>query len=1035
MALTPARIPLSTYRLQFGPHLRFRDAIPLAEYLQALGISEAYASPVFRAREHSSHGYDVVDHSAVDPELGTEDEFRTLAEALRGRGLGLMMDVVPNHMGIDDQHNLWWQDVLENGPSSVYARYFDIDWEPPKETLRGKVLLPFLGEQYGKVLENQEIRLLYEDLRFQIGYCQQRFPVAPGTWNRVLKVVLEHVGDALGVDDPQRMELESIMTALDNLPLRSEQDPERVQQRYREKEVVRRRLAALCQESTVVKQALDRTLEAFNGKKGDPRSFDRLEALLAAQVYRLCHWRVATDEINYRRFFDINALAAVRVEHDEVFQRVHSLVFRALEHGWVTELRIDHPDGLADPKQYFAKLQDVYAQRYRDAAAAETTGADLPASGAAAAEASAPAGAAPATAGRVAPPLYVAVEKILMHDENLDPQWPVCGTTGYEFLNQLNGLFVDRRGVYALRGVYSRFTGQSRPFSDILYQSKRAILNLSMSSELHVLAWQLDRISEQHRWSRDFTRSSLIRALREVIASFPVYRTYIRPDDLEPSPEDRRRIVAAIRTAKRRNPEMSPSFFDFIGSVLLLQDPEQLGEADRQARRQFVLKFQQVTGPVMAKGMEDTAFYRYYPLASLAEVGGDPSLPGVVPEQFHRANAQRAAAWPHALSATATHDTKRGEDLRARLNVLSETPAAWEQALRRWQQQNAVHRAEIEGEAVPDANEEYLLYQTLVGTWPLDRSPAERHAVYVDRIVAYMDKALKEAKLHSSWTNPDQEYETGVTNFIRAILDERVSGEFMADMTHFVSLLADAGFVNSLAQTLLKIASPGVPDFYQGTELWDFSLVDPDNRRPVDFARRQRLLAELQAQDREDPAGLVTRLMQRWPDESVKLHVIQRALAMRRRQPELFLEGDYQPLEIDGPRAEHLCALARRNERRWLIAVVPRLTLAACQREEDLAAAVAVGQNEAAGGALSGGHYGAAPRKPAPSRLADGSFAAWWHETRVRLPLEAGTDWHDALSDTHYTALETDEGVRLLDAAELLARLPVALLCSESTTS
>jgi (1->4)-alpha-D-glucan 1-alpha-D-glucosylmutase len=977
MYLVPQHIPVSTYRLQFGRHLNFTAARKVASYLGELGIGDAYASPLFRARESSSHGYDVVDHRQFDPELGTEEDFQAFAEDLQQRRMGLMMDVVPNHMGIDDPNNVWWQDLLENGISSVYAKYFDVDWDPPKQELKQKVLLPILGDQYGRVLENQELKLVYDDQRFQIDYYGRRFPVAPRSWTDVLRLALEDVSAQLEPDHVDRMELESIILELENLPEQTETDPERVAQRYREKEVARRRLAMLLDNSVPVRRALERAIDEMNGRRGEPESFDRLERLLAQQAYRLCYWRVATDEINYRRFFDINELAAIRVEDPEVFQAVHELVFRFIERGWVTALRIDHVDGLLDPQQYFESLQAAFAQIRGHAQAAE----DL----------------------TPPPGFYIAVEKILAYDESLCPNWPVAGTTGYDFLNLVNGLFVHRQGGWDLRSAYLRFLGENRRYADVVYESKKLILNVAMSSELHVLSGHLDRISEQHRFSRDFTRTSLRRALREVIACFPVYRTYIRPETNQVSDEDRRRVLAAMRIAKRRNPALSPSFFDFIASILLLEYPEGLSEEQIRERHDFVRKFQQVTGPVTAKGVEDTAFYRYYPLASLNEVGGEPSNVGVSCEQFHRANVERLAAWPFSMLATSTHDTKRGEDVRARLNVLSEIPQLWEQAIQRWQAANAQLRTEIDGAPAPDPNEEYLLYQTLVGTWPLEKLDDQKYAGYVERIVRYMDKALKEAKVNTSWLSPYQEYDEAVANFVNRVLDRGRESDFLADLDRFVREIADAGFLNSLSQTLLKIASPGVPDFYQGTEVWDFNLVDPDNRRPVDFQWRAETLSALKSRAETDLAGLTGELLAAWPDARLKLFLTWRSLQFRRQHDELFLRGNYVPLNVSGNRAEHVCALARERDGRWAVAVVPRLTIEAWRE--------------------------ARPRGPGmASGTAAWPLAGWWSETWVRLPLQTPSEWRHIVSGAWVRSAATEGTDRLMAVEEIFASFPVALL-------
>jgi (1->4)-alpha-D-glucan 1-alpha-D-glucosylmutase len=695
--------------------------------------------------------------------------------------------------------------------------------------------------------------------------------------------------------------LESIIAALNNLPPRESREASHLHDRYREQEISARRLSELLQRNEHVAEALALALEEMNGQPGDPLSFNRLDELLDAQPYRLSYWRTAVDEINYRRFFDINELAAIRVEEPEVFEAVHDTVFRLVCNGWVTGLRIDHPDGLYDPTQYFENLQREW-RRCPVEEAPEENGEKKDRGG-----------------------LYVVAEKILAHDEELRPDWSVCGTTGYEFLNLLNGVFVRREGVEALRDVYLRFIRREDAFNEIMYESRAAVLNYSMSSELHMLAWRLNRIAQRSRWSRDFTLSSLVRALREVIACFPVYRTYIRPGDVTPNDEDIRRTMMAVRLAKIRNKEMSWAYFDFIASVLLLEEPAGAPRDELEERREFVLKFQQVTGPVMAKGLEDTAFYRYYPLASLNEVGGEPASLGVLPEEFHRAATHRRADWPYALSATSTHDAKRGEDLRARLNVLSEIPEEWAEAIGRWQSLNKPLRREVDGTLTPDSNEEYLLYQTLVGMWPVSGEAAAPDEEFIARVNGYMQKALREAKVNTSWLNVAAEYEEAVCAFVADALDPGKSREFLAELDALTRRIADAGFINSLSQTLVKICAPGAPDFYQGSELWEFTLVDPDNRRPVDFACREKMLSELERAAEEDLPGLAEALLAAWPDPRVKLFLIWRALGLRNRRPALFLEGDYTPLAAEGERSEHLLGFARRHEEQWMIMLAPRL--------------------------------------------------------------------------------------------------------------
>ena len=654
-------LPTSTYRFQFNHNFTLKQASALIDYLSDLGITDCYASPLTLARRGSLHGYDVTDHSIINPEIGGEEQLVEFAYGLRSRDMGLILDTVPNHMCITHPSNGWWTDVLENGPSSPFARFFDIDWDPPKADLKNKVLLPVLGDQYGKVLENQQIKITCEGGTFALHFYEFVLPVAPRTWTLLLEPVLEKLRPILGESDSAVVELASIVTALTYLPLRTETEPERVKERLREKEVIKGRLSALTETSADVRAAIDVSLTEINGVKGDPRSFDRLERLLEDQAYRLSFWGVATDEINYRRFFDINELAAIRVEEPEVFDAVHRLTLRLVQQGLITGLRIDHVDGLLDPGQYLRLLQKRCAE-------AQARNIEHPHSA--------------VDSGR-AYPFYVIAEKILTGPERLSKDWPVYGTTGYEFLNMLNSVFVEDRNGEQFRDLYGRFTGAQPDFRELVYQCKRLVLRASMSGEQNMLARRLDRISEQHRWSRDFTLNSLGRVLAEVIACFPVYRSYVTATG-ELTDDDRRYIRSAISHAKRRNPALSPSAFDFLASVLLLEHPKGLDEAARAERLQFTLQFQQLTSPVNAKGYEDTALYRFYPLASLNEVGGGPAPFGLSVQAFHAGNVRRLEEWPHGLSATTTHDTKRSEDVRARINVLSEIPDEWERAIWRW---------------------------------------------------------------------------------------------------------------------------------------------------------------------------------------------------------------------------------------------------------------------------------------------------------------------------------------------------------------
>ena len=949
-----ARIPVSTYRLQFNREFTFAEARALAEYFRELGVTDYYSSPVLKARPGSPHGYDIVDHAQVNPESGGEEQLSDLLRHLRELGMGFLVDVVPNHMSIAESHNSWWQDVLENGPGSSFARHFDIDWNPPNPTLKNRVLLPILGDQFGRVLERQELRVTYRDGAFFLNYWETQLPVAARTSTLVLRLALEGARARLPESDPNALELESIITALEHLPPRTETDPARLRERRREKGVVRRRLSTLVKESKEVRAAVHDALLRLNGTEGRPESFDTLEELVSQQAYRLSFWRVAADEINYRRFFDVNELAALRVEERPVFAAAHEVVLRLVRQGLVTGLRVDHVDGLLDPLKYLTNLQREAQGRSPEAR-----------------------------------PFYAVVEKILGHDELLRREWPVQGTTGYEFMNLLNGVFVDAANGQALRELYAEFTGARVRFTDLLYECKRLILKAAMSSELYVLSRRLTRIAEQSRYTRDFTQNSLHQALTEVIACFPVYRTYISRTQATVSPDDRLNINAAVRAAKRRNPAMDTSIFDFIASLLLLKDPKGTDAHERAERRDFALRFQQLTSPVTAKGLEDTAFYRFYPLASLNEVGGEPALIGVSLERFHERNRDRQETWPHTLSATSTHDTKRGEDTRARINALSEIPEEWNRALHRWREMNRTLKARLDGAEAPDANEEYLVYQTLVGTWPLGGAVDENRADYTRRLQEYMRKALKEAKQHTSWINPNEEYERVVSDFVASLLDPSVSGNFIRDFGEFQKHTTRAGLLNSLSQTLLKTAAPGVPDFYQGTELWAFTLVDPDNRRPVDYELRRQLLASLRDVGEGDVSEFAEGLLEQPEDGRVKMYVTSRALNFRREHAELFARGEYIPLHASGRRAASVVSFARTHDGEAAVVVASRFFTR-----------------------LGVGREGALSLK----REA-------WGGTALHLEGVEGGRYRDVLTGREF---EARDGV--LQVGEILSPLPVALL-------
>jgi (1->4)-alpha-D-glucan 1-alpha-D-glucosylmutase len=883
--------PLATYRIQLNEHFTFENTAEIVQYLHDLGIDTVYASPIFKARPGSSHGYDVVDHASLNPELGGDEGFQTLCQALRTREMGLLMDVVPNHMCVATNENHWWNDVLENGPSSPYARFFDIDWAPPKSELAAKVLLPVLGDQYGRVLENQELSVSYRDGAFVLHYADREFPLAPRSTPVILDPVAAWVSTDLGADHGDVAELASILTAIGNLPPRTETDASRIRERLREKAVVQRRLHELAERSAPVREGISRSLQKLAGERGDPRSFDPMAALLAEQAYRLAHWRVAADEINYRRFFDINDLAAVRIEEPAVLDAVHKKAFELLADGCVSGLRIDHVDGLLDPVGYLRELQERACRE---------------------------------TGGEV----YVVVEKILMEGERLPSDWPVAGTTGYEFLNTVGGVFVDRSAEKKMLRAYRAMTGRNEPFENIVYDAKKTVLATSMASEIYVLARRLDRISEQHRYSQDFTLNTLHGALTEIVACFPVYRCYIDRTAATVAADDSAHILHAVAAARRRNPTVDKSVFDFVTDVLLLRDPLDLTDTQREVRREFVASFQQLTSPIMAKGWEDTMHYRFAPLACLNEVGGGPDLFGVSVERFHAFMIDRQAHWPAALSATSTHDGKRGEDVRARIAVLSEIPQQWAAAVRRWQQANRRVRRRVAGRRASEvlsSGEEHLLYQTLIGAWPAGGASAEFVPMdFVERIVAYMIKAIREAKEHSSWINVDETYENRTAAFVRGILMPASDNGFLADFAPFVHRVARLGVWGSLCQLAIKVTAPGVPDFYQGTEDWDLHLVDPDNRRAVDYRTRERWLDEMH--QTPDSRPRIDEMIRMLPEARLKQHVMKRGLECRMRHREVFESGVYEPLgtEQETGRTRHVLAFARSHRDASVVTVVGR---------------------------------------------------------------------------------------------------------------
>ena len=951
----PGRVPVSTYRLQFNAGFTFQDATALVPYLSRLGITECYCSPLLAARPNSLHGYDISDHNRLNPELGSEEDFEAFTGALAAHGMGLILDFVPNHMDIDPSSNLWWRDVLENGQSSRFAKFFDIDWDPVKSELKGKTLLPILSEPYGVALEEGQIQIRFESGVFSLQYSGSNLPLNLKSMRMLFRYNLEELKAKCGPEDPQLIEFLSILLQLDHMPAHTETAPARVQERCREKEVAEKRLAQLVRDSPLIRGHIEQNLRKFNGEPGQPGSYDLLHELLELQPYRISHWRTALHEINYRRFFDINSLAGLRMEDPKVFEATHMLVMRWIRRGVVTGLRLDHIDGLFDPAQYFQRLN----------------------------------------AGCVGiPPIYVVAEKILTNGERLRPDWVIQGTTGYDFTNDLNGLFVDSRRAQSFKQLYARFVGRKDLFFDVVYESKKLIIMTSMASELNILARELNRIAEANRRYRDFTLANLQEALRELVACFPVYRTYFTPAGWDEF--DQKTIDTALARALRRNPAMEASVFQFVRQMLPPERITELGEEEYQARVRFAMKFQQYTGPVQAKGLEDTAFYRYGPLISLNEVGGDPARFGCSPEEFHQANHQRRESWPLTMLATTTHDTKRGEDARARLNVLSEIPDEWRTILFRWARTNAGMRTLVDGKPAPDRSDEYLFYQALLAAWPAESGEAPA-AGFVDRILQYMHKAIKEKKLHTSWIHPSEGYDNAMADFVHRTLTGSHSKRFLQYFVPFQQRIAFLGMVNSLAQVVLKMVSPGVPDFYQGTELWDLSMVDPDNRRPVDYGRRESFLKKLEpilcSHNPETTNAIIEEMLTNWQDGRIKLYLTAAGLRLRQRDPALFLDGAYVPLSVEGENKEHVVALARSLGDQSVIAVVPRLVAR-----------------------LLGG----SPILPVGPQV--------WKETMISLSPELPDhSYQNVFTNTRINPVgQSDE--RLLPVAEALAVCPVAIL-------
>ena len=956
---------LASYRLQFNAHFTLACATGILPYLAALGVTHIYASPLLRARAGSSHGYDIVNHNSLNPEIGSEADLQRFVDQLHERGMGLIVDIVPNHMGVGGDDNAWWLDVLEHGEASPHAQTFDIDWHPVNRVLRNRILLPFLADHYGEILDRGDLRLCFErtdeSASFSARYGPHRFPIDPRTWPQILspvrKLLLGTAG-ARGI-----AELTSVIDHCQAIPRRTEVSREKRALRTVASDACKLRLGRLWRRHPPVRDALQQVIEALNGQPGDRGSFNGLHHLLQAQSYRLAYWRVATDEINYRRFFDINDLAGIRMERRPVFEATHRLIGQWIAGDLVDGLRLDHVDGLHDPRGYCRQLQDL-ARRLRPREDSPT---------------------------RRFP---VWVEKILVRDEVIPADWPVAGTTGYEAGKLINDLFVYPGALGLFDRFYRSLTGEQENFDQVLYRSKKDVIQATLSGEMSVLANLLYRIAQQDRHSRDFTYESLRQALTEIVACLPVYRTYIRPDRIDDS--DKSYLSRAVARAKFLNRRTETLAFDYILQLLTGISPPDGQPRERPQSMAFVQRFQQFTAPVMAKGMEDTAFYRYHRLVSLNEIGADPRVFGTSLQHFHSCNEQRSANRPDNLLCTSTHDSKRGEDVRARLNVLTEIPGEWQQKVLLWRRINRNLRGRVDAAAAPSRNDEYLIYQTLLGSWPVQPLDAGAQGAYCQRIKAYLRKAVREAKTSSSWINPAPLYEEAVERFIEGLLGTGGPNPFLDDFVPWQRRVARFGLLNSLGQTLIRLTLPGVPDCYQGTEFWTFDLVDPDNRHPVDFDRRRAALAKLQQRELSEGAAALARdLLEQLEDGRAKLFLIWQSLRLRQARPDLFRRGDYQPLMAQGPRADHLCAYGRKLRDQCCLVVVPRWL------------ARLTGFN---------GHW---------------PLAGIWGDSRLAAPAQWGHHpYRNVLTNRLIQPRDSAEGA-LFAVADLLADFPVALLVRE----
>lgn len=944
--------PCATYRIQFHLNFRFRDAEELVPYLHALGITHLYASPRFRARKGSLHGYDVADADRVNSELGTEEEFQSLVNRLHNYGMGLLLDIVPNHMAASEE-NPWWMDLLENGQQSEFASYFEIDWAADP-LQRSRILLPVLGDTYGRVLETQGLSLHYDDQGFFVRYYDMRFPVRPQTYRHILAACLEELDHSDESAASLRRILERSCERADELASQSEEPSSEGNGRRSKIIEFKNELWELYRDPGLFQKTLDRTLRLFNGIKGVRRSFDRLDRLLCSQAYRLAYWRRASQEINYRRFFDINELVGIRIDNPNVFQARHAPVLRLMKERAVDALRIDHIDGLRDPYGYLSALR----QRIDGVIAPQN--------------------------GSLEP--YIVVEKIISGPEELPPEWPIAGTTGYDFVNAANLLLVEPTGYRYLERLYQRLTGDENSFSETCYQCKKLVIEQLFGGEIRALSARIVRLALMDRRASDLPLAELQTALKEITAALPVYRTYVR--DQKISKHDLLDLERAIQAARghREANQITREVFSFFRRVFR-RKPDSVDSSWFEEWLEFMLRWQMFTGAAMAKGFEDTAFYIHTALISLNEVGSDPfrseQIFGL--QSFHQFNRKRQHTWPHTMNATSTHDTKRSEDVRARIHVLSEIPQEWHTRFRRWSSWNRDKKSIEKGQTAPSVGTEALIYQILLGAWPLEEGEIER---FRERLQAFVIKAAREAKQFTSWLNPDETYERALRNFVSRILEPVSSRRFLADFRRFQSRIAFHGALNSLSQVLLKIAVPGNPDLYQGNELWDFSMTDPDNRRPVDFRMRAGFLENLQ----QAAGGNVplASLLYNWTDGRIKLFLTNKALEFRRSHADLFREGDYVPVYASRRIFQHVCAFMRTYKKQSVLVAVPRFTTAL----------------------TSSGEF------PLGARA--------WRNNRLGLPVGAARRWKNIFTGER---IEIQGRSREVLLSNIFSQFPVALFC------